>query len=145
MPICKGIKEKYDHFEKLLLKMDKMNPSQLIDKQIAELGDWRGELLARIRHLIHAAAPDITEEWKWGTAVYTQKGLICAASAFKDHAKLNFFKGAHLDNPKGLFNAGLEAKEIRSIDLHQGDRLQEAALQNLIRAAVAFNLSREGK
>ena len=125
--------------------MDKMNPSQLIDKQIAELGDWRGELLARIRHLIHAAAPDITEEWKWGTAVYTQKGLICAASSFKDHAKLNFFKGAHLDDPKGLFNAGLEAKEIRSIDLHQGDRLQEAALQNLIRAAVAFNLSREGK
>ena len=122
-----------------------MNPSQLIDKQIAELGDWRGELLARIRHLIHAAAPDITEEWKWGTAVYTQKGLICAASSFKDHAKLNFFKGAHLDDPKGLFNAGLEAKEIRSIDLHQGDRLQEAALQNLIRAAVAFNLSREGK
>jgi hypothetical protein len=145
LPICKGIKEKYDHFEKLLLKMDKMNPSQLIDKQIAELGDWRGELLARIRHLIHAAAPDITEEWKWGTAVYTQKGLICAASSFKDHAKLNFFKGAHLDDPKGLFNAGLEAKEIRSIDLHQGDRLQEAALQNLIRAAVAFNLSREGK
>jgi hypothetical protein len=118
-----------------------MNPSELIDKQIADLGDWRAELLARARILIHAAAPGITEEWKWGTAVYTQKGLVCAASAFKDHAKLNFFKGAFLEDPKGLFNAGLDAKGIRSIDLHQGDQLQEAALQDLIRAAVAYNLA----
>ena len=118
-----------------------MNPSQLIDKQIADLGDWRGEILARVRELIHAAAPDITEEWKWGTAVYTQNGLVCAASAFKGHAKLNFFKGAALEDPIGLFNAGLDAKGIRSIDLHQGDSLQEAALQDLIRAAVAYNLS----
>jgi hypothetical protein len=124
---------------------EKMNPSELIDKQIADLGDWRGEILARARELIHAAAPDISEEWKWGTAVYTHKGLICAASAFKDHAKLNFFKGATLEDPQGLFNAGLEAKATRAIDLHQGDRLQEAALQNLIRAAVAFNLSGERK
>jgi hypothetical protein len=122
-----------------------MNPSELIDKQIADLGDWRGELLAHFRKLIHAAAPDITEEWKWGTAVYTQKGLVCAASAFKDHAKLNFFKGAYLEDPKGLFNAGLEAKATRAIDLHQGDRLQEAALQDLIRCAVAYNLSGERK
>ena len=118
-----------------------MNPSQLIDKQIAELGDWRGEMLARLRELIHSAAPDITEEWKWGTAVYTQKGLVCAASAFKDHAKLNFFKGAALEDPKGLFNAGLDSKKLRSIDFHQGDPIPHAALQELIRAAVACNLS----
>jgi hypothetical protein len=118
-----------------------MNPSELIDKQIAAFGDWRGKTLARLRDLIHAAAPDITEEWKWGTAVYTQKGLVCAASAFNDHAKLNFFKGASLEDPKGLFNAGLDAKAIRSIDFHQGEALQEAALQDLIRAAVAYNLS----
>ena len=118
-----------------------MNPSQMIDQQIAELGDWRGEMLARVRELIHAAVPDITEEWKWGTAVYTQKGLVCAVSAFKDHAKINFFKGAALEDPKKLFNAGLDAKGIRSIDLKQGDRLQEAALQDLIRAAGAYNLS----
>ena len=122
-----------------------MNPAQLIDQQIADLGDWRGEILAHFRTLIHAAAPNITEEWKWGTAVYTQQGLVCAASAFKDHAKLNFFKGASLEDPQGLFNAGLEAKATRAIDLHQGDRLQEAALQALIRAAVAFNLSGERK
>jgi len=120
-----------------------MNPSELIDKQIAELGDWRGEMLARLRQLIHMAAPDITEEWKWGTAVYNQKGLVCAASAFKDHAKINFFKGASLEDPVGLFNAGLDGKATRAIDLHQGDRLQEAALQDLIRAAVALNQSRE--
>jgi hypothetical protein len=121
--------------------MGKMNPSQLIDQQIAELGDWRGEMLARVRKLIHAAAPEITEEWKWGTAVYTQNGLVCAASAFKDHAKVNFFKGASLEDPKGLFNAGLGAKAIRSIDIHQGDPLQEADLQDLVLAAIAFNLS----
>ncbi len=122
-----------------------MNPSELIDKQIAELGDWRGEMLARLRQLIHMAAPEITEEWKWGTAVYTQKGLVCAASAFKDHAKINFFKGASLEDPVELFNAGLDGKATRAIDLHQGDRLQEAALQDLIRAAVALNVSRERK
>ena len=118
-----------------------MYPSELIDQQIAELGDWRGEVLARLRTLIHEAAPDITEEWKWGTGVYTQKGLVCAASAFKDHAKLNFFKGAFLEDLKGLFNAGLESKTIHAIDFHQGDPLPEAALQDLVRAAVAYNLS----
>jgi len=118
-----------------------MNPTELIDKQIADLGDWRGKTLAQLLQLIHAAAPEITEEWKWGTGVYTQKGLVCAASAFKDHAKLNFFKGAALEDPKGLFNAGLDAKAIRSIDFHQGDVLEETALQDLIRAAVAYNLS----
>jgi hypothetical protein len=118
-----------------------MNASELIDQQITDLGDWRGEILARVRKLIHAAVPDITEEWKWGTAVYTQKGLVCAASAFTDHAKLNFFKGAALEDPKSLFNAGLDAKAMRSIDFHQSDPIPEAALQDLVRAAVAHNLS----
>jgi hypothetical protein len=122
-----------------------MNASELINKQIADLGDWRGEMLAQVRQLIHAAAPDITEEWKWGTAVYTQKGLVCAASAFTGHAKLNFFKGATLEDPKGLFNAGLDAKLMRSIDFQQGGRIPEAALQDLVRAAVAHNLSNERK
>jgi hypothetical protein len=94
-----------------------------------------------VRKLIHAAVPDITEEWKWGTAVYTQKGLVCAVSAFNDHTKINFFKGAALEDPKGLFNAGLDAKAIRSIDFRHGDRIPEAALQDLVRAAVAHNLS----
>ena len=118
-----------------------MNASELIDQQIADLGDWRGEMLARVRKLIHAAVPDITEEWKWGTAVYTQNGLVCAASAFTGHAKLNFFKGAVLQDPKGLFNAGLGAKLMRSIDFQRGDPIPEAALQDLVRAAVAHNLS----
>jgi hypothetical protein len=122
-----------------------MNASELIDQQIADLGDWRGEMLAQVRQLIHAAVPDITEEWKWGTAVYTQKGLLCAASAFTGHAKLNFFKGAALEDPKGLFNAGLDAKLMRSIDFQRGDSIPEAALQDLVRAAVAHNLSNERK
>jgi hypothetical protein len=116
-------------------------PSQLITEQIAELGDWRGDLLARLRQLIHEAAPAITEEWKWDTAVWSQKGNVVAAGAFKDHMKLNFFKGAFLDDPHGLFNAGLEAKASRAIDFSEGDEIQEAALKGLVRAAVAYNLS----
>jgi hypothetical protein len=120
---------------------DGLTPSQLITHQIAELGDWRGNMLARLRNLIHEAAPDITEEWKWDTAVWSQKGNVVAAGAFKDHIKLNFFKGASLDDPQGLFNAGLDAKATRAIDFSQGDEVQEAALKDLIRAAVSFNMS----
>jgi len=116
-----------------------MNPAQLVDKQIAELGDWRGEMLARLRQLILEAAPDITEEWKWETAVWAQKGLLCRAGAFKDHVKINFFKGASLKDPKRLFNAGLEAKATRAIDFSQGEAINEAALKELIRAAAALN------
>jgi hypothetical protein len=86
-------------------------------------------------------APDITEEWKWGTAVWSQHGLVCAAGAFKDHVKLNFFKGAALKDPKGLFNSGLDAKATRAIDFHRGDDINEAALTDLIRAAVVHNMS----
>ena len=120
---------------------DSLTPSQLITNQIAELAGWRGDLLARLRQLIHAAAPGVTEEWKWDTAVWSQKGNVLAAGAFKDHIKLNFFKGASLVDPQGLFNAGLDAKASRAIDFSEGDEIQEAALKELIRAAVAFNLS----
>src|SRR5215467_14773070 len=112
------------------------SPSQLIAKQIAELGDWRGAIYARLRKLILEAAPGITEEWKWGTAVWTQKGLVCSVGAFKDHVKLNFFKGASLKDPKHLFNAGLDAKATRAVDFTEGDKIDETALKALIKAAI---------
>jgi len=115
--------------------------SQLITNMIAELGDWRGKLIARLRKLIVDAAPDVTEEWKWGTAVWTSNGMVCAAGAFKDHVKLNFFKGASLKDPKRLFNAGLDAKATRAIDFTENDKIDESALKALIRAAVAYNLA----
>jgi hypothetical protein len=117
------------------------NPSQLITDSIADLGDWRGKLLARLRKLILESDPDITEEWKWGTAVWTHKGLVCSAGAFKDHVKLNFFRGASLKDPKGLFNAGLDAKATRAIDFSEGDNMDASALKDLIRSAVAHNVS----
>lgn len=120
---------------------DEPTPSQLITHQIAELAGWRGKMLARLRKLILEADPDITEEWKWGTAVWSHKGNVVAVGAFKDHLKINFFKGASLKDPKGLFNAGLEAKATRAIDLHEGDKINESALKELIRAAVALNTS----
>ncbi len=113
--------------------------SQLITKQIAELSDWRGAMIARLRKLILAASPGITEEFKWGTAVWSQNGLVCSAGAFKDHVKINFFKGASLKDPRHLFNAGLDAKGTRAIDFSKGDKVNEAALKDLIRAAVAQN------
>ena len=116
-----------------------MNASELITQRIAELTGWRGKWLARLRKIILEAAPDITEEWKWDTPVWSHKGNIVAIGAFKDHVKLNFFKGASLKDPHGLFNAGLEAKVTRAIDLHEGDKLNESALRDLIRAAVGLN------
>ena len=124
---------------------DDMTPSQLITNQIAELADWRGKMLARLRKLILEAAPDITEEWKWDTPVWSQKGNVVAIGAFKDHIKINFFKGASLNDPKGLFNAGLEAKATRAIDLNESDNIDESALKELIRAAVAHNTSGKKK
>ena len=119
--------------------IDALTPSQRIDNQIKELADWRGKMLARLRKLILEAVPDVTEEWKWGTAVWSQKGNVVAAGAFKDHVKLNFFKGASLKDPQRLFNAGLDAKDMRAIDFSQGDIINEPALKELIRAAAAFN------
>jgi hypothetical protein len=117
------------------------SPSQLITNQIADLGDWRGKMLARLREVILQADSDITEEWKWSTAVWTHNGLVCSAGAFKDHVKLNFFKGASLKDPKSLFNAGLDAKATRAIDFSEGAKIDAPALKSLIRAAVAHNLS----
>jgi len=120
---------------------DDMTPSQRITDQIAELADWRGEMLARLRKLILEAAPDIVEEWKWETAVWAHNGNVLAGGIFKDHVKLNFFKGAFLQDPKGLFNAGLDAKTTRAIDFSEGDSIDESNLKDLICAAVAHNIS----
>ena len=116
-----------------------MNPSDRITAYIDALGDWRSQLLGRIRTLIRSASPDLVEEWKWNTPVWSRGGNVLAAGAFQDHVKLNFFQGGSLPDPRGLFNAGLDAKTSRAIDLRQGDRLDEAALRDLIRAAAALN------
>jgi len=117
-----------------------MNPSERIDKQIAELADWRGQMLARLRELILEADPDITEEWKWDTAVWSHQGLVCSAGVFKGAVKMNFFQGAFLEDPHKLFNAGLEAKRTRALGFHEGDAVDEADLKDLVRAAVAHNV-----
>ena len=124
--------------------MSPFTPSQEIDRQIKELGnDWRGKMLARLRKLILSASSDLSEDWKWGTAVFVCKGNVVAAGIFKDHVKLNFFKGASLKDPKKLFNAGLEAKGSRGIDLTEKSKIDEAALKELIREAVAFNSAKK--
>ena len=120
---------------------DGLTPSQLITNHIAELADWRGKSLARLRKLILAADPAIVEEWKWGTPVWSHQGNVVAVGIFQDHVKINFFKGASLPDPHGLFNAGLEAKATRAIDLYEGDKINEPALKELIRAAAALNTS----
>lgn len=118
---------------------DGMTASQHIDHHIKDLADWRGKMLARVRKLILEAAPELAEEWKWDTPVWSHKGNVVAAGAFKDHIKLNFFKGASLEDPKGLFNAGLDAKATRAIDFSEGDKIDEPALKELVRAAVSYN------
>lgn len=115
------------------------SPSELITAHIADLAGWRGERLAQLRALIHRAAPDITEEWKWGSPVYTRNGLVISTGSFKDHVKLNFFKGAQLAAHQDLFNNGLESKKSRAIDFFEGDPLDEPVLLEVIRAAVALN------
>jgi hypothetical protein len=117
-----------------------MHPSERIDQQIAALTDWRGPMVAHLRQLILAADPDITEEWKWDTAVWSHQGLVCAVSTFKKTVKMNFFQGAFLADPHKLFNSGLDAKKTRSIDFHEGDTINETALQDLIRTAVTHNI-----
>ena len=122
-----------------------LTAAQLITNQIAELADWRGKMFAQLRKLIRESERDMTEEWKWGTAVWSHKGNIVAVGAFKDHLKINFFHGAALKDPHGLFNAGLDAKATRAIDIQAGDKINEPALKELIGAAVAYNLSGGGK
>lgn len=115
-----------------------MDASELIDHRIKELGDWRGEMIARIRQLVRETAPDLVEEWKWDTPVWSSNGDVLAVGAFQDHIKINFFHGAMLEDHH-LFNAGLDAQKTRAIDIYEGDKIDEAALKDLIRAAVALN------
>ena len=118
--------------------------SALIDGKIQELGDWRGEMLAKVREIIHEADPEIVEEWKWmGTPVWSHGGNICTGETYKQVVKLTFVKGAALKDPDGLFNSSLDGNVRRAIDIHEGEAVDEAALKALIRAAVALNL--EGK
>ena len=118
-------------------------PSVLIDERIAQLGDWRGETLARVRALIKEADPEVVEEWKWrGVPVWEHGGIICTGETYKDKVKLTFAKGASLDDPAGLFNSSLEGSTRRAIDIQEGDKIDEPALKALIRAAVALNTSR---
>jgi hypothetical protein len=120
--------------------------SSLIDKRIKELGDWRGQMLAKVRGLIHKADPEIVEEWKWrGTPTWYHNGMVCTGETYKNAVKMTFAKGAALPDPGGLFNSSLEGNVRRAIDIHEDDEINEAALKNLIRAAVELNLKGKSK
>jgi hypothetical protein len=119
------------------------SPSQLIDARIAELGDWRGELLGRLRALVRQADPDVVEEWKWrGVPVWSHDGMICTGETYKNVVKMTFAKGAALRDVLGLFNASLDGNVRRAIDFHEGEKIDEDALKALIRAAVTLNKSK---
>ena len=120
-----------------------LSASRLIDERIQELDDWRGKLLSRVRTLIRQADPEVVEEWKWrGVPVWSHDGIICTGESYKNHVKLTFAKGAALEDPSGLFNAGLESRVRRAIDLHEGDTIDEKPFQALVRDAAALNASR---
>ena len=125
--------------------------SALIDEKIKELGDWRGKTLAKVRDIIHTADPEIVEEWKWqkatspGTPVWSHDGIVCTGETYKNAVKMTFAKGAALKDPARLFNSSLDGNVRRAIDIHEGDRINEAALTDLIRAAVALNLKGKSK
>ena len=121
--------------------------SALIDARIEELGDWRGKMLAKVRELIHQADPEIVEEWKWrGVPVFYHGGkIVCTGETYKDHVKMTFARGAELDDPAKLFNSSLEGNIRRAIDIHEGEKINEAALKNLFRAAVALILQGRAK
>jgi hypothetical protein len=118
------------------------SPSELIDARIEELGDWRGAMLSRLRALIKEADPEVTEEWKWKTPVWSHNGLICTGETYKKVVKMTFAKGASMKDPSGLFNSSLEGNVRRAIDFHEGDPLDEKALRALVRAAAALNESK---
>ena len=121
---------------------DARSPSALIDARIAELGDWRGKLLGRLRALIKEADPDVVEEWKWrGVPVWSHDGILCTGETYKNVVKLTFAKGASLEDPSGLFNSSLDGNVRRAIDIHEDDEIDEPALKALIRAAVELNAS----
>ena len=119
--------------------------SELISKRINELDDWRGKTLAKVRQLIKEADPEVVEEWKWGTPVWSHNALICTGEVYKGVVKLTFSKGASLKDPDGLFNSSLDGNVRRAIDIHEGESINDAALKNLIRAAVELNLKSKGK
>ena len=122
------------------------SPSALIDGRIKELGDWRGKTLAKVREILHQADPEIVEEWKWrGVPVWYHHGMICTGEVYKNHVKMTFPKGASLKDPSRLFNADLKGNTWRAIDIHEGDKVDEAALKDLIRAAIALNLKAKSK
>ena len=127
------------------------SPSKLISERIAQLGDWRGDMLRHVRKLIKEADPEIIEEWKWqkatspGTPVWSHDGILCTGESYKDHVKLTFAKGASLKDPARLFNSGMDGNVRRAIDIHQGDKIDEQAFKDLIRAAVALNSSGKKK
>ena len=122
------------------------NASALIDERIKELGDWRGKMLAKVRGLVHAADPEIVEEWKWmGTPVWSHGGIVCTGETYKTVVKMTFAKGAALKDPSRLFNSSLEGNVRRAIDIREGEKINEAALKELIRAAVALNLESKNK
>ena len=122
--------------------MNEKSPSQLIDERIEELGDWRGEKLARIRAVIKEAVPDVVEEWKWrGVPTWYQDGMLCTGETYRDKVKVTFAKGASLDDPQGLFNSSLDGNVRRAIDWFEDDEIDEQALAGLVRGAVALNES----
>lgn len=132
-------------------KVPTESASAVLDAKIRELGDWRGEMLARLRQIIHAADPEIIEEWKWvkatspGVPVFSHNGIICTGETYKDHVKMTFAKGAQLKDPSRLFNSSLEGNVRRAIDIREDDKVNEAALKDLIRAAVTLNLKGKSK
>ena len=132
-------------------KLPTDNASAIFDARIKELGDWRGKMLARVRAIIREADPEIVEEWKWvkptspGTPVFSRGGIVCTGEAYKNAVKMTFAKGALLKDPAGLFNASLDGNVRRAIDIHEGDQINEPALKDLIRAAVALNLQGKSK
>ncbi len=120
--------------------------SAIIDNRIKELGDWRGKMLARLRKIVHEVDPEIVEEWKWmRTPVWSHGGIVCTGETYKSVVKMTFAKGAKLKDPSGLFNSSLDGNIRRAIDIHEGEKVDEAALKDLIRAAVALNLEDKGK
>jgi hypothetical protein len=125
--------------------------SAFIDERIKQLGDWRGKTLAKVRDLVHQADPEIVEEWKWvkpksgGTPVFSHGGIVCTGEAYKTVVKMTFAKGASLNDPSRLFNSSLDGNVRRAIDIHEGEKINEAALKDLIRAAVALNLKGKNK
>ena len=120
--------------------VSQLSASRMIDARIEELGDWRGEMLARLRALIKEADPDVVEEWKWENPVWSHGGLICTGESYKSAVKMTFAKGAELKDPAGLFNSSLDGHVRRAIDIHEHEKVNESALKDLIRAAVALNL-----